>query len=158
MAKRGRALELAPQKNEGMLKVRAQSASVRQLVKAATQARKRSYSPYSKHKVGAAIRLNNGQIFTGCNIENSSYGGTVCAERTAIFKAVSENGKIKVAEVAVVTDSEYPWPPCGFCRQVIAEFASPEIPLYAANLQGDLRISRFGDIMPDAFTPDFLGK
>lgn len=158
MAKRGRALELAPQKNREMLKVRAQSASVRQLVKAATQARKRSYSPYSKHKVGAAIRLNNGEIFTGCNIENSSYGGTVCAERTAIFKAVSENGKIKVAEVAVVTDSKYPWPPCGFCRQVIAEFAGPEIPLYAANLQGDLRISRFGDIMPDAFTPDFLGK
>lgn len=152
MAKRGSAPELS----KPMLKVRAQSASIRQLVKAATQARKRSYSPYSGHKVGAAILLKNGQIFGGCNVENSSYGGTVCAERTAIFKAVSENGKIQVAAVAVVTDSAYPWPPCGFCRQVIAEFASPEIPLYAANLQGDLRISRFGDIMPDAFTPDFL--
>ncbi|MFL5814332.1 MAG: cytidine deaminase [Bdellovibrionia bacterium] len=145
-------------KASGLAKVREQSAPVRELIKAATAARKRSYSPYSKHKVGAAIRLKNGEIFTGCNIENSSYGGTVCAERTAIFKAVSENGKIKVAEVAVVTDSAYPWPPCGFCRQVIAEFASPEIPLYAANLQGDVRVQRFGDIMPDAFTPDFLGK
>ncbi len=152
MVKRGQAKDAAVQ----MLKVRAQSAPVRQLVKAATQARKRSYSPYSGHKVGAAILLKNGQVFTGCNIENSSYGGTVCAERTAIFKAVSENGKVQVAAVAVVTDSAYPWPPCGFCRQVIAEFASPEIPLYAANLQGDLRISLFGEIMPDAFTPDFL--
>jgi cytidine deaminase len=143
----------APQK---LAKVREQSALIRELVKAAMEARKRSYSPYSQHKVGAAIRLKNGKIFSGCNIENSSYGGTVCAERTAIFKAVSENGKIQIAEVAVVTDSPQPWPPCGFCRQVIAEFASPDIPLYAANLEGTLRISRFGDIFPDAFTPDFL--
>jgi cytidine deaminase len=154
MAQRGRASELAPR----LAKVREQSAPVRALVKAASDARKRSYSPYSGHKVGAAIRLKNGEIFAGCNVENSSYGGTVCAERTAIFKAVSEEGKIKITEVAVVTDSAEPWPPCGFCRQVIAEFASPEIPLYAANLQGDLRVSRFGDIFPNAFTPEFLAK
>ncbi len=151
MKKRGQA---APE----LLKVREQSDDVRELVKAALDARKRSYSPYSGHKVGAAIRLKSGEIFSGCNVENSSYGGTVCAERTAIFKAVSETGKIKITEVAVVTDSSDPWPPCGFCRQVIAEFASPEIPLYAANLRGDLRVSRFGDIFPNAFTPDFLNK
>jgi cytidine deaminase len=142
-----------------LAKVQGQAEPVQKLVQAATEARTRSYSPYSQHKVGAAIRLKSGQVFQGCNVENSSYGGTICAERSAIVSAVSQTGgKIEIAEVAVVTDSAQPWPPCGLCRQVIAEFAGPDTPLYAANLQGELRVSRFGDVFPDAFTPDFLAK
>lgn len=126
------------------------------LFEAAQKARQNSYSPYSGHKVGAAIRLKTGQIFGGCNIENSSYGGTNCAERVAIQKAVSELGKIEIAEVFVVTDAKDPWPPCGLCRQVIAEFARNETQIHSANLAGKIRTTTLGEIFPEAFTPDYL--
>jgi len=129
------------------------------LYEAARKAREFSYSPYSHVKVGAAVRTVDGRIFTGCNVENSSYGGTVCAERVAISKAVSELGKIEIAEVMVVTDASPPWPPCGLCRQVIAEFARPgtrNVDVHAANLQGETRTLLFSELFPDAFTPAHL--
>lgn len=130
----------------------------KELFEAAKSARERSYSPYSGHKVGAAIRMSDGKIFSGCNVENSSYGGTICAERVAIQKAVSE-GHLKIQEVLVVTASTPPWPPCGMCRQVIAEFAAEaSIALHTANLAGDHESFEFSEIFPRAFTPGHLLK
>lgn len=128
------------------------------LFDAARKAREYSYSPYSGHKVGAAIRLKSGEIFGGCNIENSSYGATNCAERVAIHKAVSEHGRIEIVEVLVITDSPTPWPPCGMCRQVLSEFASADTAIHATNLAGDLRTRTFGEMLPEAFTPAYLVK
>ena len=129
------------------------------LFKAAQTARNNSYSPYSGHKVGAAIKLKNGQIFSGCNVENSSYGATVCAERVAVQKAVSELGKIEIVEVLVLTDATPPWPPCGLCRQVLAEFGASEgIKLHSTNLSGAVESQPFSEIFPQAFTPAHLKK
>lgn len=137
------------------------------LYEAASRARLNSYSPYSGHKVGAAIRVKGGSkgatVFSGCNVENSSYGGTNCAERVAIQKAVSELGPIEIEEIMVITDSPTPWPPCGLCRQVISEFAQSNVPLHSANLNPDapsfkIRSTTVGEIFPEAFTPSFLKK
>src|SRR5215470_2862936 len=94
------------------------------LLKRAREAQQNAYAPYSKFRVGAAILLDNGKIFTGCNVENASYGLTNCAERSAIFAAVSSLGgaHIRISAVAVVNDHNAPCSPCGACRQVIAEF------------------------------------
>jgi cytidine deaminase len=86
------------------------------LIEAAREARERAFAPYSNFKVGAALRTKEGKIYTGCNIESATYGLTMCAERTAIWKAVSE-GEIEFAEIAVVADTEELTPPCGSCRQ-----------------------------------------
>jgi cytidine deaminase len=130
-----------------------------ELYRLACKFRERSYSPYSRHKVGAALRLADGRVFGGCNIENSSYGGTVCAERTAILKAVSESDSpVKIAEIVVVTDASPPWPPCGLCRQVIAEFASDSTRLVSTNLKGEAVSQPFAEIFPNAFTPAHLQK
>lgn len=93
------------------------------LFRAALKAQKNSHSPYSKCKVGAALRTTTGKIFSGCNVENATYGATVCAERTAVANAVSAQGKIKITEIVIVTSANPPWPPCGICRQVLAEFS-----------------------------------
>lgn len=130
---------------------------LRELYKTALMTRERAYSPYSHHKVGAAIKLDDGRIFGGCNVENSSYGATVCAERVAIQKAVSESGKIKIAQVLVITDSDPAWPPCGMCRQVIAEFG-PQAQIITANLKGDLKTLQLAELFPQAFTPEHLQK
>ena len=111
------------------------SSSTPQLSEMAVNAMNFSYSPYSEKKIGAALLLSNGKTYSGCNVENASYGGTVCAERVAIWKAVSENKDIKITEVVVASDSEKPWPPCGFCRQVMAEFAGPDTLVTLINLQ-----------------------
>ena len=89
------------------------------LIQEAIEARKQAYTPYSQFKVGAAVLTADGNVFRGCNIENASYGLTNCAERTAIFKAISE-GEPKVKAIAIVADTEGPVSPCGACRQVIA--------------------------------------
>ncbi|MDR3608923.1 MAG: cytidine deaminase [Oligoflexia bacterium] len=141
----------------------AMTAALKALFDAARRARLNSYSPYSGHKIGAAIRVKGGQVFGGCNVENSSYGGTNCAERVAIQKAISELGQIEIEEILVITDAPNPWPPCGFCRQVIAEFAPASIPIHAANLAIDtpefkMRSTTFGKLFPEAFTSDFLQK
>ncbi|MNJ94645.1 Cytidine deaminase [compost metagenome] len=119
-------------------------------------AQKRAHAPYSGALIGAAILMADGQVFTGCNVENASYGGTVCAERVAVFKAVSEGAAKPIVEVMVISDAEKPWPPCGFCRQVIAEFATAKTLIHTANLQGKMKSFTFAEIFPEAFTPEHL--
>ena len=131
------------------------SKEVRELFESALRTRGNSHSPYSSCKVGAVIKTSDGNIYSGCNVENASYGGSICAERSAIVKAVSDQGSIKIKELMVVTDATPPWPPCGMCRQVIAEFGS-EIIVYLANLKGDLSTLTFQEIFPQAFTGSYL--
>lgn len=128
------------------------------LLKKAIEARKASYSPYSEYKVGAALKLSNGKVFSGCNIENASYGGTVCAERVAIWNALSQHPGTKIDEMVVVTDSKKAWPPCGFCRQVIAEFAHEKTKVHTANLKGIQSSFLFSELLPNSFNPSFLKK
>jgi len=124
----------------------------------AVAAREHSHSPYSNHKVGAALKLSTGEAFSGCNIENASYGGTVCAERVAIWKAVSEKGSIRIEDIVVVTDHKVAWPPCGFCRQVLAEFAYEGTMVHTGNLKGIQRSLKFSELFPEGFTPSHLNK
>ena len=128
---------------------------VQELFEKASQSRQRAYAPYSGHWVGSAIRTSNGQIYSGCNVENSSYGGSICAERVAIFKAVSEQGRFQIQEVMVVTDADPAWPPCGMCRQVIAEFGT-DCTIYICNIQGQCQKSSLRELFPRAFTPNHL--
>jgi cytidine deaminase len=124
------------------------------LLTTATEAMDKAYSPYSKIRVGAAILTENGESFSGCNIENSSYGATVCAERVAIWKAISTLGKIKIKEVIVMTEKG--WPPCGQCRQVIAEFATKDTKIHVCSTAGAQKTYLFSELQPEAFTPDYL--
>lgn len=124
------------------------------LIEAAQRARLQSLAPFSNFHVGAAVRTENGNIYTGCNIESASYGLTVCAERVAIWKALSE-GERAFTELAVVADTETLTPPCGTCRQIIWEFArSAEIVF--ANLHGQSEVFHVGDLLPRAFDARFL--
>ena len=121
----------------------------KELLEAALAARERAYAPYSKFLVGAAVRAESGKIYTGCNIENASYGLTVCAERNALFAAVGA-GERKFTALCVVGDTEEPISPCGACRQVMAEFKVPCIIL--ANLQGDVKEYTLEELLPYGFT------
>ena len=121
---------------------------------AAAAAREYAYVPFSKFKVGAALLTEDGKIFTGCNVENASYGLTNCAERTAIFKAVSE-GYTKFQAIAVIAECPQAVAPCGACRQVIAEFLIPVI--YSWNTVGDLRTMTLDELIPHYFSgADFV--
>lgn len=118
-----------------------------------------SHSPYSTKKIGSALHLSNGSVYSGCNIENASYGGTVCAERVAIFKAYSENKKpIHITHIAVASAEDSPWPPCGFCRQVLAEFAKPETIVLLTNTSQKEKALKFSELFPFAFEPEHLNK
>lgn len=119
------------------------------LIEAAREARQLAYVPYSKFAVGAAVLTADGKIFTGCNIENASYGLCICAERTAIFKAVSA-GYMKFAALAVIADTKQPTAPCGACRQVMIEFSIPKIIM--SNIVGEVIESSMADLLPYAFT------
>ena len=121
------------------------------LVEAAKKAREFSYSPYSKFAVGAAVLTRSGEVYGGCNIENASYGITNCAERTAIFRAVSE-GEREIVALAIVADSKRPVPPCGACRQVIAEFKIPHIIM--ANLDDQIQTATCEELLPGAFSDE----
>ena len=121
----------------------------KELLNAALEARLKAYAPYSKFLVGAAVRAESGKIYTGCNIENASYGLTVCAERNALFNAVGA-GERKFTAFCVVGDTEEPISPCGACRQVMAEFKVPCIIL--ANLQGDVKEYTLEELLPYGFT------
>lgn len=122
------------------------------LIQAAIKARKQSYSPYSKYAVGAALLADNGRFYTGCNVENSSYGLTICAERTAVVKMVSEGvGKIK----AIVVCTENAGSPCGACRQVLAEFAG-DVPVWLVDADGNGRETTLYTLLPDHFGPEHL--
>jgi cytidine deaminase len=128
---------------------------IEMLYGAAIAARERAYAPYSKCLVGAAILTKKGGIYAGCNVENASYGATLCAERMAIGAAVASEGALQIVAVLVVTDAEIPWPPCGMCRQVIAEF-NAECEIICANLQGAMRRTSFAELYPQAFGGEFL--
>ena len=125
-----------------------------ELVEAAKKARENSYAPYSDFRVGAAIETDDGEIYTGCNVESASYGLTVCAERVAIWKAISE-GKHKVRNIAVVCDTKELTPPCGVCRQIIWEFGG-NVPVTLANLNGGRETVEMKDLLPRAFDTKFL--
>lgn len=122
---------------------------IQKLMDCAIKARENAYSPYSHFAVGAALLCEDGTLFEGCNIENASYGLTNCAERTAIFKAVSE-GHIKFKALAVVADTEGPCAPCGACRQVMAEFKIPLIIM--GNLMGNIKIVTIEELLPFSFS------
>ena len=126
-----------------------------QLLAQSKIARENAYVPYSKFPVGAALLAEDGTVFHGCNVENASYGLTNCAERTAIFKAVSQGVK-KFKAIAIVADTEGPCAPCGACRQVIAEFCKGDMPVYLTNLKGDVLETTVEKLLPGAFTPEDL--
>ncbi|PIS10500.1 MAG: cytidine deaminase [Bdellovibrio sp. CG10_big_fil_rev_8_21_14_0_10_47_8] len=122
----------------------------------AREARENAHAPYSKRLVGAAIRTSTGDVFSGCNVENASYGGTVCAERVAIWKAVSELGSIEISELVVITDAKEAWPPCGFCRQVLAEFANAKTIIHTGDLKKIQKTFSFKELLPESFNPSHL--
>lgn len=124
------------------------------LIDAANEARKQAFAPYSNFQVGAALETSAGEIVKGCNIESATYGLTVCAERVAIWKAVSE-GKKDFKTIAVVVDTEDLTPPCGACRQIIWEFCG-DIPVIMANLKGKSETVQMKDLLPKAFDTKFL--
>jgi cytidine deaminase len=126
------------------------------LVSAASRARENAHAPYSQFRVGAALRATSGRIFTGCNIENSSFGLTLCAERVAVFKALSE-GERRFDAIAVVADTERLTPPCGACRQILWEFCR-DAEVVLANLSGQMTMRRMSDLLPDAFDASFIEK
>jgi cytidine deaminase len=126
------------------------------LIQAATQARERAYAPYSRFRVGAALRTTDGAIYTGCNIENGSYGATVCAERVAVFKAVSA-GVREFEALAIVCGAEELARPCGICRQVLAEF-SPSMQVICANAKGEYDECGLDELLPHRFEPDSLAE
>ncbi len=129
----------------------------RRLAKIAIDARENAYVPYSKFKVGAAVVTDDGSIYTGCNIENASYGATNCAERTAIFKAISEGHK-KIKAIAIVGDMSTNTYPCGICRQVIVEFATKDIHIILVKNEESYIIKTMNEILPGAFTKEDLLK
>ncbi|HXG93794.1 MAG TPA: cytidine deaminase [Blastocatellia bacterium] len=126
-----------------------------ELVERAKEARSMAHAPYSNFEVGAALLAADGRVFTGCNIENSTYGLTMCAERVAIFKAVSE-GAQEISKMAVVADFDNPTPPCGCCRQMIWEFSSDDTEVILANLSGDVQKFAIKELFPEAFDARFL--
>jgi cytidine deaminase len=127
---------------------------VKELVEAAREVREKAYAPFSNFRVGAALETGSGEVFTGCNVENASYGLTMCAERVAIFKAISE-GEKDFARIAVIADTKELTPPCGACRQIIWEFCG-DIPVTMANLQGATETLQMSELLPRAFDTKFL--
>lgn len=127
------------------------SADLQALMQCAKEAAQHSYSPYSGFKVGAALKLSNGAIVTGTNVENTSYGLTICAERTAMVQAVAQFGPgVRVTAAAITNLNDAPSPPCGACRQVLAEFIEPEATVVFPAADG-MRAMRFSQLMPCAF-------
>lgn len=126
------------------------AATIERLHAAAREGAARAYAPYSNFHVGAAILDDLGRIHTGCNVENGSYGLTNCAERTAMFRAVCDGAR-GLRAVVVYTPTETLTSPCGACRQVLAEFATAETPVYLFNKHGASRATTIGELLPDAF-------
>jgi cytidine deaminase len=133
---------------------RAVSGERKELIEAATKARENAVAPFSNFRVGAALETGAGKIYTGCNVENASYGLTVCAERVAIWKALSE-GERDFSQIVVVADTEKLTPPCGACRQIIWEFCG-DITVTLANLRGENETLKMSELLPRAFGREFL--
>jgi cytidine deaminase len=124
------------------------------LIAAAITARENAHAPYSKFRVGAALLDDSGRTHTGCNVENATYGLTLCAERVAVFKAISEGAK-RFTQIAIVADTDQLTPPCGACRQILWEFCG-DIPVTLANLQGKTEIIQLATLFPRAFDASSL--
>lgn len=129
----------------------------KELIKIALDYRSRAYIPYSNFNVGAAVLCESGKIYGGCNIENASFGATNCAERTAIFKAVSE-GESKIKAIAIVGSLSEITYPCGICRQVISEFGDDDVKVILAKSEEDYIVKDMSEILPGAFKKEALGK
>jgi cytidine deaminase len=126
------------------------------LISAARRAQAHAYAPYSNFHVGAALESAEGVVFLGCNVENASYGLTICAERAAVCAAVSA-GVTRFRRAVVVSDVDPPAAPCGACRQVLAEFADAALPIESRTPAGARVRHRLGDLLPEAFGADWLG-
>lgn len=132
-----------------------QTAQIRKLWKAACEVRENAHAPYSEYFVGAALKTKNSpEIFTGCNVENASFGATLCAERTAITSAVSKLGRIMITDLVLVTKE--PAPPCGMCLQVISEFSCSETRIYLATAEEIFHTHNLSDLLPLQFSPKNL--
>lgn len=127
-----------------------------ELIEKATDARRFAHAPYSGFAVGAALVTRDGRVFTGCNIENSTLSLTLCAERVAVLKAVSE-GSNEIARIAIVADHAILTPPCGCCRQMMWEFSAGDTEVILANLVGDVQRFDLKQLYPEAFDSSFLG-
>ena len=126
-----------------------------ELIEIARQAREHAHAPYSNFKVGAALECADGRVLAGCNVENSSYGLSMCAERVAIFKAISE-GYQEFKRIAVIADTHSPVRPCGACRQVISDLFPKDSEVIMSNLQGGIEVVPIGDLLPAPFDRSFL--
>lgn len=129
----------------------------KELVKRAIKARESAYAPYSNFHVGAALITEDGSVYDGCNIENASYGAANCAERTAIFKAISEGHK-EIKAIAIVGDMSTYTSPCGICRQVITEFAADDLKIILVKNEDDYLIKTLDEILPLAFSKKDIFK
>lgn len=127
------------------------------LMQAAKDAAAQAYAPYSKFPVGVAVLSESGKVYTGCNVENASYGGTVCAERNAIGAAIVA-GERRFQALMVYTPQDMLTPPCGICRQVIAEFFNPDAPVASCNHLQQQQQWTLGELLPAAFTPTYLAN
>ncbi|GAA0480810.1 cytidine deaminase [Salinibacillus aidingensis] len=116
-----------------------------------------AYVPYSHFNVGAALLTKDGKVFKGCNIENAAYPVSCCAERVAIFKAISE-GETEFSQLAVIADSDRPVPPCGSCRQVMSEFFEPDMEVIVTNMKGDVKSMTVEELLPFSFTSEDLAE
>lgn len=128
---------------------------IEELIEVARSARERAYAPYSGFKVGAAVETADGKVYTGCNVENSSYGLTVCAERTALAKAVSE-GERHFVRIVVIAETKIPVPPCGACRQVILELCGKDVEVVLANIDGQRVETDISSLLPMPFDKSLL--
>jgi len=125
-----------------------------ELIRAALDARNHAHAPFSNFLVGAALQDESGRIYTGCNVENATYGLTICAERVAVFKAISEGAR-KFAAIAVAADTDVLTPPCGACRQILWEFCG-DVELTLVNLAGKMETLRLKELFPRPFDASFL--
>lgn len=131
---------------------------INKLTEEAIKVRDNAYAPYSKFKVGAALLTKSGKVYTGCNIGNAAYPVSICAERVAVFKAISER-EYDFSEIVVVADTEQPISPCGSCRQVMSEFFDENVNIHLTNLKGDTMTCTIKELLPFSFKQgDLLGE
>ena len=128
-----------------------------ELLQIANKAKSNSYSPYSKFRVGAVLVSSEGNLYSGVNVENSSYGLTTCAERNAVFKAVSE-GEKSFKTIVLASDAEDFIPPCGACRQVMMEICGPDLEVVMSNSENEIRILKLKELLPLSFNKEYLNK
>ncbi len=145
-------------KNKDFKYSQVKHATLKSMIDGAFAVQKKAYAPYSKFLIGSTIIDAKGKVFSGCNIENSSYGGTVCAERVAIWKGVSENMSLPIKAIVVVSSETDKWPPCGLCRQIMAEFCAPTTTVFFGNNRKEFRKMTFKELLPEAFSNKLILK